>query len=240
MLQDELDRVRAAPPASVSSEIRGWLCGTGETWPARLGSIHEASLVIADEIEALWDGVIRSDWLRIVTALERDLAERTARVSEEGFASAFRDLAPTVRVGSQQLHVEHSESTVVRASRPGICFLPSVFVRPGCAVATDGSAMVVYPGRGGGALWLDEEEARRRQPTLARLLGQTRAKILDALVAPTTTTALARRLGSSPANVSDHLAVLHESGLVHRSRVGRQVLYSQTALGTTLAACRPR
>jgi DNA-binding transcriptional ArsR family regulator len=66
------------------------------------------------------------------------------------------------------------------------------------------------------------------------LLGRARATLLEALRSPATTTELARALGVTPSAVSQHLAVLRESGLVERERSGRRVGYRITALGTAL------
>jgi DNA-binding transcriptional ArsR family regulator len=47
-------------------------------------------------------------------------------------------------------------------------------------------------------------------------------------------TDLAGRLGITPGAVSQHLAVLHDAGLVTRARVGRVVLYARSDLGSRL------
>ena len=66
------------------------------------------------------------------------------------------------------------------------------------------------------------------------LLGAPRARLLEALCSPATTTALARRLGVTPSAVSQHLVVLHRGGLVDRRRSGRTVLYQTSELGLAL------
>jgi len=69
---------------------------------------------------------------------------------------------------------------------------------------------------------------------IAVLIGPTRAEVLHLVGKPTHTSALAERLGRSPGNIADHLKVLHDAGLVARRRVGRNVVYTRTALGDAL------
>lgn len=58
--------------------------------------------------------------------------------------------------------------------------------------------------------------------------------LLDMLAEPLPTIELARRLKVTPSAVSQHLKVLHATGLVTRARDGRQVLYRRASLGDQL------
>lgn len=60
--------------------------------------------------------------------------------------------------------------------------------------------------------------------------------MLTALDEPSTTTALAHRLGLAASSVSAHLTVLRDSGLLTSRRYGHQVLYERTPLGIMLAS----
>jgi DNA-binding transcriptional ArsR family regulator len=53
---------------------------------------------------------------------------------------------------------------------------------------------------------------------------------------PASTSQLVAQLSMTLGGVGDHLAVLRRAGLVSRTRSGRSVLYSRTALGDALIA----
>ncbi|NBH07307.1 metalloregulator ArsR/SmtB family transcription factor, partial [Amycolatopsis sp. SID8362] len=121
----------------------------------------------------------------------------------------------------------------------GLVLIPVVLGSPDVLVKRNTSTQttVRYPARGRGALWTAGTQAPARGPV--RLIGRARAGLLEALRSPATTTELARALGVTPSAVSQHLAVLRETGLVARERSGRQVLYLITALGTSLLTGQP-
>ena len=67
-----------------------------------------------------------------------------------------------------------------------------------------------------------------------RLLGPTRADLLEHVGQPTSTTQLVAITRLSLGTVGHHLRVLHDAGLVERRRAGASVLYYRTRLGTDL------
>ena len=88
-----------------------------------------------------------------------------------------------------------------------------------------------YPARGIGAL-----PDAAAPDGIERLIGQPRARLLQALSVPATTSQLSRQLALSLGGTSTHLGILHRAGLLTRARSGRAVLYSRTPLGDALAS----
>jgi DNA-binding transcriptional ArsR family regulator len=115
----------------------------------------------------------------------------------------------------------------------GLCLMPCLFVR-GVAppISADEPPALAYPARGIATLW--ETEPPRGRAAVVALIGSRKSAVLSCLDRPTSTTDLAARLGITPGAVSQHLAVLHDAGLVTRARVGRAVLYARSDLGTRL------
>ena len=66
---------------------------------------------------------------------------------------------------------------------------------------------------------------------LVDLLGRTRALLLQMLEEPLPTVEIARRLKVTPSAVSQHLQVLHATGLLTRARDRRHVLYRRSPIG---------
>jgi DNA-binding transcriptional ArsR family regulator len=120
-----------------------------------------------------------------------------------------------------------------RLDGAGVLLVPCVFAWPSLLVDTSPQCpTLIYSPRGVGQVW--DGSARSSAPSLADLLGRSRAALLARLDLPLSTTQVARDLGLSAASVSEHLSVLRRSRLVTSRRSGRQVLYQRTALGTDL------
>ena len=117
-----------------------------------------------------------------------------------------------------------------------LTLVPLVFASPHPRVRTaEQDVTLIYAASGATRAWLGPWSG----PTsdrLGALIGRTRAKVLRRLAVPSSTTDLALVLRQSPASISEHLAVLRDTGLVESHRSGRHVIYRRTLLGSSLAA----
>jgi DNA-binding transcriptional ArsR family regulator len=116
----------------------------------------------------------------------------------------------------------------------GVLLVPSAFqaVGPASISQAPWQPTLIYPARGLALLW--EPGAAEAPGALAAVIGETRARLLEALEAPRSTTELARRLALTPGAVSKHLSALHAAGLATATRHGRSVLYLRTPVAEQL------
>jgi DNA-binding transcriptional ArsR family regulator len=235
-IDEELERVRATPAEQVANEVGRCLEGVTSTnalIERRLRS-PEASVLLADLLEALWKTVIAPAWPRLRDLLERDVLYRSRLLARGGLASLFADLEPLLVLRDHALFVDLTTEGTCVPGGEGLRLIPSAFIWP-YAVATieHRPPTLVYPSRGVASLFWDAHGA---EAAVGELIGLTRAEILELVGEPAYTSALARRLGRSPGNVADHLKVLRACGLITRTRVGRNVMYARTPLADALLA----
>jgi hypothetical protein len=186
--------------------------------------------LLADLLGHVFAALVAPRWPRLRDVLEQDVMHHARLVAERGVEAIFGELCARVDHG---VSVDtRSRSHAVSKGR-GLVLMPSAFVGSPLALLEGSPPAVVYPTRGlasaGGAPPADNG-------ALARLIGTTRAHILELVGDPMHTTGLARQLERSPGNVADHLKVLHDAGLIRRTRVGRTVMYSRSELGSAVLA----
>ena len=238
---EELARLRATDPALARAEMAKSLASRPEAAEsargrAALADPARAVQELADVTERAWRALLAPDWPRLRALLEAEIAYRSRQLAGGGLQRLFADLHPRLSWSGDTLTVRTRTdfAQMQDLDGRGVLLLPSVFVWPDVVSGFDPpwQPTVIYPARGIGGLWTEPETG----PALARLLGANRAAVLAALDAPSTTTALAHRLGLAPSSVSEHLSVLRDAGLLVSHRHGHQVRYERTPLGITLAA----
>jgi DNA-binding transcriptional ArsR family regulator len=237
--EDELSRVAATPQEQVDIEV-GY-CLERANLSAELSRLLRSpglAVELAVQLRAVWDALVAPAWPRLRDLLERDVLYRSRLLARGGLESLFADLEPLLRLSGRTLSVDltHEETYVTDGS--GLRLIPSAFIWPfALAMLHEVPPALIYPSRGVATLFMDEG---RPEAAVAKLIGPTRAEILELVGEPAHTAGLARRLARSPGNVADHLKVLRECGLVTRARAGRNVLYSRTPLADALLVGAPR
>ncbi|MEV0778997.1 helix-turn-helix domain-containing protein [Streptomyces sp. NPDC050428] len=181
-----------------------------------------------------WHLAVEPAWPRMRLLLEADMTYRARQLAVGGARLLFADMHPNLRWHHGVLHIDKMISRYhVAASGRGLLLVPSAFAhKPAPPVSGEEPPLLVYPSRGVATLWAPAPTADA--PALVSLLGAPRARLLHLLGEPLPTVEIARRFRVTPSAVSQHLRVLHATGLVTRARDGRRVLYRRSPLGDQL------
>ncbi|MFF7753981.1 metalloregulator ArsR/SmtB family transcription factor [Streptomyces sp. NPDC007971] len=240
--EDELAVVRATPVEVVRRDLRA--AHAPRPLPDALrqaaspagADVRELADGLCSVLRRYWESALLPHWPRIRLLLEADITHRARQLATGGARLLFTELHPNLRWQDGVLSIDrmigHHE---VDGSGRGLRLLPSLFAhKPAPPISAEEPPMLDYPGRGAATLW--EPEPEPDASALGSLLGAPRTTVLRLLAEPLPTVELARRLGVTPSAVSQHLRVLHATGLVTRVRDGRRVLYRRSPLGEQLAS----
>ncbi|MER5753416.1 DUF5937 family protein [Streptomyces sp. NPDC002088] len=242
--EDELARMRATDPALAHAEMaRSLACtpGLADSPQGRAALDDPAGTVrrLADLTERAWHALLAPDWPRHRAVLEADIAHRSRQTADGGLDALLTGLHPGIHWADDTLTLRMygDLAQAQGADGRGVLLMPSVFVWPDVVsgFARPWQPTVIYPARGMGRF--HAAPVPPPSDALARLLGVGRAAVLAGLIAPASTTELARRHALAPSSVSAHLSVLREAGLVESRRQGYYVLYRRTGLGNALVDC---
>lgn len=241
---DELDRIRATPPETVRRDLLASHAPGRVPDPLRPAERRDRPTTlrllnaICDALARYWQLAMTPVWPQMRLVLEADTTYRARQLATGGARALFADIHANVywRDGVLSITEMISDHTVAAAGR-GMLLMPSIFApKPVPPLHPDEPPSLAYPSRGIGTLW-----APPPQPDLGALvdlLGRTRTVLLQMLDEPLPTVEIARRLKVTPSAISQHLQVLHSTGLVTRARDRRQVLYRRTSLADELTASR--
>lgn len=227
---EELAAIEALEPVQVRADV----AESGRDGPRVRCAVDAGTLgrEVAAALDRLWRELLADDWPRVEQSLRAEVARVGGEMATTGVARAVDGLHPRVHwvAGDDAASIVLDRSICGRrqVGAEGLVLLPNVFLwdEPLVSVGARVEA-IMYPCRPEQTR-ADAAAGGRR---LARLMGVTRARVLEATTSPTTTTELAGRLELPVSTVSTHLAVLLEAGLVVRRRAGRSVIYERPARG---------
>lgn len=239
-IADQLAQVRATPPEQVAREVeRSLTQRSGAPVPAEARRLLDDPAatreLLAALLEQCWQVLIAPHWPRLRDLLDADVLFRTQMLAGYGLERVLGDLHPGAHWTGRAVVIDGSPAVRRPLRGAGLLLLPSVFAWPSPLAVTDLPAQptLVYPARGIAELW--QPSHTQHSEAVARLLGPTRAQLLESLAEPASTHTLARRHGLAPSTVSEHLTTLHHARLLTRRRHRHTIIYQQSQLGAELA-----
>ncbi|WP_436493912.1 helix-turn-helix domain-containing protein [Actinokineospora sp. HUAS TT18] len=176
-------------------------------------------------LAVFWQAAIGDGWGDLRARFDADLAVRATTMATEGVGGLFGSLHPNLEWTGSALWIRWPGHRTVQC-RGGLVLSPSLLETDRCLqlqLSDTDTSVISYPAGAG-----------PRPAGVSRLVGASRATLLNDLNVARTTSDLSSRHGLARATVSYHLSVLLESGLVSKVRDGKAVLYRRTALGDTL------
>jgi DNA-binding transcriptional ArsR family regulator len=228
---DELAAVANTPAETVEAQLSD---GRGHLW---WGSTDAFVANVVADIAALHRAVYEGRWRRTSSALQREIDRRAAQLARHGTAYVLNHLHPRLTFDGSTLWLSGPANTAAPSVLPngrGIVFVPSSTWRMTFAARINDTdpLVLVYPIFAPNTPCSTAGGAR----ALSRLLGGTRAQVLQAmLVADESTTGeIAGACDISNASASEHLTILRDAGLVASWRNGRHVRHTLTTLGRAL------
>jgi DNA-binding transcriptional ArsR family regulator len=248
-LDEGLDRLAGVPAEGLRRELE-WFGRRHRltAWSRSLADRDPSPrLELVAAVAALHDVAVRPYWARVEGVISADRAARARAVAAGGLEQLLATLCPAhIRWRQQVLTVDTPLGcdADVHLNGRGLVLTPSVFVGELPYLAfdladPDAPATLIYPVVNdlGTAqrLWT----ANRPVGHLAMLLGRSRSALLETIADGCGTVELARRVGISPASVSEHTAVLRNSGLISTHRDGARVVHTVTNLGAMLLDGNP-
>jgi DNA-binding transcriptional ArsR family regulator len=228
--QDELDLIAAVDRSTFERQ----LTAVNGQLPSELAGPDGVTKVV-DALNNYWRTAIAPYWPRMRTVLSADISFRGHVLTEQGTGAMLNELGPAISYADGLLRIDRvsDPSRTERVDGRGLVLQPTLF-GPHAVIPFDIGAepLLGYPPRGQGHLWTVADPPSQRD--VAQLIGTARARILDLLTHPRTTSDIAEELKVTPSAVSQHLQLLRRTGLVEPQRIGRKVLYRPTQLAALL------
>ncbi|MQA88385.1 MAG: helix-turn-helix domain-containing protein [Streptosporangiales bacterium] len=237
-----IEAVLATPRRRIGHELLRMKFPHGPpSWVTRLAAGERDTLAeLGDALGAYHAAALAPHWDRMTTGAEVDHAHRGRLQRAGGTENVLAGFWPMMRWQAPVLEVPYPASMDLHLDGRGLVLIPSYFCWHHPVALADPALppTLVYPLRPT-ADFLGLEPTMTTDRPLARLIGSTRACVLGATAQGATTSELARRTGVSMTTVSQHTAVLRESGLIASRRHANAVVHTLTPLGVALLGGTP-
>jgi DNA-binding transcriptional ArsR family regulator len=228
VLDTQLAEVGATSAEEVRHQVMTETMGDGAAPPAITRAVDDGTFAerAARGLSSLWRHAVGDVWSALGHLVEADIDRLSMVQGRSGVKAMLDSLHPHVTYDGTCLRVwmpPWDETGVLRDTE--LVVSPALLDRPRVSpqLCRPGQAVLRYPVR-----TIGDPASPGRRRALGKLIGETRVQLLRDLVKPRCTAELSARHRLSPATVSYHLQILHDCGLVTRSRTGNVVDYHRS------------
>ncbi|AIG80382.1 Putative regulatory protein [Amycolatopsis japonica] len=192
-----------------------------------------ASKQLATALTGYHRATIAPIWHRIEEQVHTDRTRMAAGLAANGVAGMLALLPPALRWRPPVLEVDYPVDQDVVLGGRGLVLVPSFFCHRTAVtlLRDDDNPVLVYPVQHRSP---DLRPDPAHAVALARLLGHSRAAVLESLDHSRTTSEVAEQAGVLVSSASQHLSALRAAHLVRTGRHGRSVRHTLTELGAAV------
>lgn len=197
---------------------------------------RQVESIVGKVIHAYRQDVLGPIWPTLSEALQRHRAALTRALLTSGVEGALKALGPSIRWNPPVLEAHYPLDRDFYLGGRGLEIIPSFFCWGSPVTMADPGlppSLAIPIERLPGEITADSP-GDGRTAAIAKLLGRTRAQILESSADGATSTELSENTAVSPASISHHTAVLRDSGLLRSRRDGRHIIHEATQLGREL------
>ncbi|MEU8827646.1 ArsR family transcriptional regulator [Streptomyces sp. NPDC048636] len=234
-LDEGLDAVLSTPRARLRRDLS--LLAGGRRLPPWTRSLADgepdAVTLLGRAVRGYHEAAIAPYWERIRAQVDHERLRVSTPMLGGGTEALLSALPPCLRWRRPVLEADYPVDRDLRLDGRGLLLIPSFFCwRTSITLLHhDRTPVLVYPVQ---HRLLEEGPAAQGRSSLAKLLGPTRAAVLEAAEGRCTTGELAQRVGILISSASQHATVLRNAGLLTSTRVSNTVVHSLTPLGSQL------
>ncbi|GAA3063945.1 winged helix-turn-helix domain-containing protein [Actinokineospora globicatena] len=222
VLAEQLDMVAATPADVAAFQVAATKHPSADARRA----IENGTFAVraAQGLARFWSAAMTESWSGLRDRLDADITAKSKVMATEGVGALLGSLHTHIRWTGGAIELTKNRSWHWETTPTDLVLSPVALTWPTYYVQLEDpeNAVLYYPPQGLGVPTGADRTA------VSRLIGPTRATLLRDLHVPRSTTDLSKRHQLAVGTVSYHLSVLHESGLVTKTRAKRTVLYQRT------------
>lgn len=233
---DEVTRLKTTSAETVRQQML-CLLQVDPLTPTRQHFLDEPLIALehlVTEVIIYWKRTLEPHWRQMMSILENAVLHQAHSLALRGTEQSLNLLADNATYEDAVLQIDKprmpfwEDDYYLRGD--GVQLVPALFKYQSSAhVREPQLPMVLYNARGFGLL--EPETPPLTSESLQLLIGDSKARVLEALQKPRNTQELAQYLSLSTGAISQHLKNLHQTGLVESYRSGYYVFYRLTQRG---------